>query len=452
MTELNDDVLLYIFQVLYYLITNNEIKYKKSLHSCLFVNKHWYAIMIPILWRYPSKFVYKNESLFNIIISHLSDNLIKFLKDKNIIEANFQKQKLLFNYVKFCQYLNDIYKCFPKRSSSLLDEEIYKLFISECSSIKRLCSEMLSYPIYKYPGSNISLSNLSELRLVSSSSYNDFYHELAQICRSIEKIYIKLCDDLSGNAELIEMQKQIKYIYVEESYMNCEKIEQALEKHANSIVSFNIKTHKHFLNDTLLPKLINLQQLGIVDNFYELKHGISYLNYYELQILELVNVLLDIAIDIIQNTNGNLWKIKIRPKDFNQVKEYNQTIHKHCPNIKYVSLFLKDDETLKELEKIFIKCQHLVAIDISNIPVELHDKFLDLLVKLAPHTLYKFHIGNIDSFNIKSLKLFFNDWSYRGRKPLYLYHRERFIGVKEIIRLNYYSDDFWLYGNTWTDI
>ncbi|CAB4395966.1 unnamed protein product [Rhizophagus irregularis] len=178
---------------------------------------------------------------------------------------------------------------------------------------------MLSYPIYKYPGSNISLSNLSELRLVSSSSYNDFYHELAQICRSIEKIYIKLCDDLSGAAELIEMQKQIKYIYVEESYMNCEKIEQALEKHANSIVSFNIKTHKHFLNDTLLPKLINLQQLGIVDNFYELKHGISYLNYYELQILELVNVLLDIAIDIIQNTNGNLWKIKIRPKDFNQM-------------------------------------------------------------------------------------------------------------------------------------
>jgi hypothetical protein len=234
--------------------------------------------------------------------------------------------------------------------------------------------------------------------------------------------------------------------------MNCEKIKQALEKHANSIVCFNIKTRKPFLHDTLLPKLINLQQLGIVYNLYELKHGISYLNYYELQILELVNVLLDIAIDIIQNTNGNLWKIKIRPKDINQVKEYNQTIHKHCPNIKYVSLFLKDDETLKELEKIFIKCQHLVAIDISNVPVELHDKFLDLLVKLAPHTLYKFHIDNIDSFNIKSLKLFFNDWSYRGRKPLYLYHRERFISVKEIIRLNYYSDDFWEYGNTWTDI
>ncbi|PKC61849.1 hypothetical protein RhiirA1_465956 [Rhizophagus irregularis] len=455
MTELNDDVLFYIFQDLYYLITtsdsNNEKKYEKSLYFCLFVNKHWCKIMVPILWSYPYKHVYKKESLLNIIISHLSDNSIKFLKDESIIKANFQKQKLSFNYVKFCRYLDDIHKIFPIRSS-LLEEEIYKLFISECSSIKSLSSEMVYYPIYKYLGSNISLSNLSELCLVSRSNYNDFYHELAQICRSIEKIYIDLRCDLPEITELIEMQKQIKYIYVKE-YGNCEKINQALEKHANSIVLLNLTIYTKngsFLYDLLLPKLINLQYLRINNMESEciLEHVI-YLSYHNLQILDLVTVSLDIAINIIQNTNGNLWKIKIRRSDYDHIKEYDQTIHQYCPNIKYVSLFITDDETLKELENIFIKCQHLVAIDILNrISHEYVNKLLNLFVDSAPLTLYKFHIDFITTdFDRESLKLFFTNWNRKGRKTLHLYHicnswHGNFV-VKDIIELDYYDDDFW---------
>ncbi|GBC14208.2 uncharacterized protein OCT59_024426 [Rhizophagus irregularis] len=61
-------------------------------------------------------------------------------------------------------------------------------------------------------------------------------------------------------------------------------------------------------------------------------------------ILDFVKVSLDIAINI-QNTNGNLWKIKIRrTADNDHVKEYNQTIHQYRLNIKYVSVFLNDDE------------------------------------------------------------------------------------------------------------
>jgi hypothetical protein len=194
--------------------------------------------------------------------------------------------------------------------------------------------------------------------------------------------------------------------------------------------------------------------LGINDQLYKLKKHVIYVTYYSLQILELAYISLDIAINIIQNTNGNLWKIKIRPKNFNQAKEYNQTIHKYCLNIKYVTVLLtRDDKTLKELENIFIKCQHLVAIDISNYTtVELHDKLLYLLVELAPLTLYKIHISNIGEFNKESLKSFFHNWNYRDRKTLNLYHHfsSRFTKVKEIIELNYYSGDFWKYENTWS--
>ncbi|CAB4421481.1 unnamed protein product [Rhizophagus irregularis] len=183
---------------------------------------------------------------------------------------------------------------------------------------------MISVSICKYPGSNISLSNLYELDI--RRHLCTFYHELAQICRSIEKIYISIYEEISGIAELIEMQKQIKYIFIDK-YHKCKKINQALEK---------------------------------------------------------------TSIDIIQNTNGSLCKIKIKLASSDRAKEYNQSIHKYCPNIKYVTVFLTREGTLEELEKIFINCQHLVAIDIDEqIMDKYYDKFLDLLVELAPFTLYK---------------------------------------------------------------
>ncbi|PKC59257.1 hypothetical protein RhiirA1_469726 [Rhizophagus irregularis] len=136
-------------------------------------------------------------------------------------------------------------------------------------------------------------------------------------------------------------------------------------------------------------------------------------------ILDFVKVSLDIAINI-QNTNGNLWKIKIR-------------------------------RTADNDHNIFIKCQHLVAIDIfENFSYEYANKLLNLLVDLAPLTLYRLHIDFITNFDRESLKLFFTNC--KGRKTLYLYHlynylRENFV-VKDIIELDYYDDDFWNHGIT----
>ncbi|RGB24365.1 hypothetical protein C1646_773209 [Rhizophagus diaphanus] len=456
MSKLNSDVLYYIFQDLHCLITassNNKRNFKKSLYSCLFINKRWCEIMIQILWSYPYKYAYNNKSLLDIIISHLSDNSIKFLKDKNIIEANFQKQKLSFNYVRFCKYLKNIDEVIPNKH--LLKEEIYKLFISECSSIKCLSSDMMSYSICEYPGSNFSLSNLYELNI--RARYSKFYHKLAQICSSIEKIHISNYEETSGIAELIEMQKQIKYIFIDK-YPKCKKINQALKKHVNSIVHLHLKIYESFHHNFLLSKLINLQYLRINDINYKLRKHEIYLNYYNLQILDLLQVSLDIAIDIIQNTNGGLWKIKIRLANCDRAKEYNQSIYKYCPNIKYVTVFLNREGTLEELEKIFVKCQHLVAIDIDEIITnKYYDKFLDLLIELAPFTLYKIHIGFVSLFNKESLKLFFTKWRNRCKKNLHLYDRSnswnKFIEICEvkdtIIKLDYYEDDFWNHEIKW---
>jgi len=58
MSKLNKDVLYIIFEELYFDINHKSLtKTKKSLHSCLLINKLWCEIAVLILWRNPWKFV-----------------------------------------------------------------------------------------------------------------------------------------------------------------------------------------------------------------------------------------------------------------------------------------------------------------------------------------------------------------------------------------------------------
>ncbi|RIA94117.1 hypothetical protein C1645_818498 [Glomus cerebriforme] len=475
MLKLNDDILYYIFQEL-----NDD---GNSLFTCLLVNKLWCELTVPILWRFPLKYIQINNKnrtrlLFKIILLHLSEHSIKLLMDINIkiISAEKPKQKLSFNYVSFCKYLG-IYKifiildlgshlcCNQKRC---LSQEIYKLFINECSNIIYLNSDELIYPLYQYPGANICLSNLSELDCKSNLESSVFYG-LAKICRLIEKIHITFTVDNLGLTKLIEAQKHIKYIRINNFSVGYEygKMTQALEKHAHSILYLEL-----VINETYscfhLPNLINLQSLIIVSVNEEPFHSLGQLFvkhlmtrvYYNLQILELTRIPLRVAANIIKNTNGNIWKIKIRTSKFNHSKEYIQSIYKYCPNIKITSVLL-NNRNLDELKNLFINCIHLEALDVIVINEngryeDNYEKFLDLLVKFAPITLYKLHI-NPFFYSKQSLKLFFNNW--KGRKILHLYDHSG--NWSELIQNNEeivgYRDckDFWNVENytkiTWYD-
>ena len=96
------------------------------------------------------------------------------------------------------------------------------------------------------------------------------------------------------------------------------------------------------------------------DNYHGLiTKCVIYLNHCNIQTLHLCFITsFDIAINIIKNTNGNLCRIWISCVNCDdKAKEYNQTIHKYCPNIKYVTVFLNKYGTLEELENIFIKSE-----------------------------------------------------------------------------------------------
>ncbi|GBB84630.1 hypothetical protein RclHR1_01120018 [Rhizophagus clarus] len=437
MVKLNNDILHYIFQEL-----NND---GKSLLSCLLVNKRWCELVIPILWKYPLKYfdtndfhllVKKKKILLNIILSHLPETSKQLIITHkiNIISEEALYKKLSFNYIRFCKYISvhnfllneNIHKLyFSIFQIILLEQEIFKLFVRECSNIRYLDLGEIRQPIYQYPGADICLLNLNE---VYCKTYHDssLFYGLAHICKFIEKIYIEYKDNNPGLVKLIKTQKRIKYIKVDEiidEEFEENDVVKALEEQAQSIIYLNLSMQKTF-SCILFSKFVNLQTLILSEKNYveeeKIEKNLTAAVYSKLQVLELEYMSPHMAIKIIQNTGGNLWKIKIRTIKFKHSKEYIQAIYKNCPHIKYASIFL-NNQTLDELEMFFTKCQHLEAIDIivtKNEEKLKSSKFLDLLIKFAPNNLYKVHI-DYRFFSIKSLKKFFSNW--KGKKILHLY-------------------------------
>src|SRR3954453_8564109 len=100
MSKLNIDVLYLIFE---------ELKYDNiTLYSCLSVNKVCFKLIIPILWKNPWNYLgsVKEELLFNVFISHLSDETKEHLKGQYINLPSEAQQKPLLNYISFCRHLD----------------------------------------------------------------------------------------------------------------------------------------------------------------------------------------------------------------------------------------------------------------------------------------------------------------------------------------------------------
>jgi hypothetical protein len=151
------------------------------------------------------------------------------------------------------------------------------------------------------------------------------------------------------------------------------------------------------------------------------------------------------ATKIMKNTNGNLWKIRVETRNFHDSREYVQAIYKYCPNIKYASVYLTN-ENLDELGNLLASCQHLegIYVELTRLHQRLRfdvEKFLDLLVKFAPTSLYKVYVDTFNRFkNTKSLDLFFDNW--KGRKILHLYGQSFDVLAKYQVK-TYPCKDFW---------
>src|SRR5437667_1605362 len=101
MLKLNKDVL--------FLIVEELVNDRKSLYSCLLVNRNWCEATIPILWKNPLKFCLTNNAkniLFNVILLHLSKESRDILETKGINLFVEKYQRPSFDYISFWRCLN----------------------------------------------------------------------------------------------------------------------------------------------------------------------------------------------------------------------------------------------------------------------------------------------------------------------------------------------------------
>jgi hypothetical protein len=432
MAKLNRDILYMIFEELR---ENNNI-----LYTCLLVNKTWSEIIIPILWKDPWKFLKrrkeKGKILFNVIISHLSDESRNYLKQN--LKITYERPS--FDYISFCRHLNLntvqwlINTHDEESDTKIIKNEVMKLFINENMRFTHLyIPRQFDHPIHLIPGAKLCFSKIEFLSCNTCISDNTLIG-LIEMCKTIKELelFIEKYNNNYDISKLIDSSKKLINVRLEPNYFNYFNysnknesfytlIENSLNKHASNIQCFKITEPPV---TRIFSSFVNLKRLelngyarGTLWNCLE----DVYLPY--LQVLKASRVPLRILINLIENTNGYLNEISIDYifHDESSNRKIIQAIYKKCPNLINLKLLIKNNN-ISELEKLLINCRYLsgLCIVVSIFGEFDWDRLFLILSRSSPISLFKFkfNISPKIPIKIETLKLFFDNWE--GRHPMSL--------------------------------
>ncbi|CAG8512728.1 11130_t:CDS:2 [Rhizophagus irregularis] len=385
MLELNKDVIFLILEEL-----KND---RKSLYSCLLINKTWCEMTVPILWKIPglNYLNYNNNKkirLLNVILLHLSEESRNILKDQGIKFFTTTKyQRPFFNYINFWRSLNlhlieEILNVSIEQSKiSIVRNEILKLFINKNTKfIELYIPQKFNYQIHLISGVENCFSELEYLCCDANIDQN-ILRGLSKIIKSIKKLRFK--DIMQYN----DRNKNIGIISLIETQENLEDI------CFNCYSNVRDESYCVSLEESLIKKA-NI-----------------------LEILRTQQVPSKILANLIENTKGYLTEISICYEGVDN-KRLIQAIYENCPNLKYLKLsFINNDIT--ELEKLLIKCKHLsglVIIIFENEPD--WDNLFKVLISSSPINLFKFKFSSFKTLKLETLKFFFDNW--KDRHPILL--------------------------------
>ncbi|CAJ0745707.1 8377_t:CDS:2 [Entrophospora sp. SA101] len=422
----------------------------KSLHSCLFVNKLWCHIAVEILWKDTWKFCRhycknnKESSILSTLISCFSNDSKNYLISSGIIIKKPTNRSPLFDYARYCRNLPS-YHINYMDMKKLLKQEIYKMFISKCSTFKYLHLRESDILIPWFPGANTSLSNLVELRCEAQLK-SEIFSELSKFCKSLQKIIIDHCNnDNEGLANLIENQSNLKFVECSnwdrfDSNEKCFKISKAIIKKKDSIFEFGYGGGELCLLLNTISQLSNLETLKFWlnrDSINDIIQELEFAHFKNLKIiyLETEPLPLEILSNLILNTNYSLRKIYLNywyVPDPENINNFNQVISKFCPSLEFLTTWcfinntntaadgddgrsLNEEEnshdsnnissSLKNFKQIFQNCKNLKSILIRGVnePKIDGDLLFDLLFSTRPKSLNRIKLDGEWKFSINKL-------------------------------------------------
>ncbi|CAB5180880.1 unnamed protein product [Rhizophagus irregularis] len=366
-------------------ISGSQKEERESLLSCLLVNRLWCETTIEILWRNPWRLgnFYTDESYWislsrTIFLCFSEEQKDVIKKDCINYKSSITKQQPLFNYISYIQYLsnehivkivetltneNNFSAILWNYNANIIENELWKLFMSKCSCVKYL--ELPSTSILHFLGADQCLTSLHEF-ICSTYSPSKLFLDLAQVCRNIKKMVINPCgDDNEGLEALISLQnnlQQVKLCSIEGD--SCEKIGKALETQSKSLISITFE-FCICVPVTTLCNLTELKSLKILvkDIDTDLEDLIC-AELPKLEILEIINSAyqpLDLYTSLIQTTHGFLRKIHFgtapHPSE-GELKPYINSIINFCPNIEDIILWYIE-EIYDDLEQLLSSCRNI---------------------------------------------------------------------------------------------
>jgi hypothetical protein len=439
--ELNVDVLLLIFEEL-----KND---RKSLLSCLLVNRAWCATAVPILWRDPGR-GYIPIRLFNTIILHLSEDTRNILKNQgtnNQGKSNEKYQRPLFNYISFWKYL-ELYpleslisrKNIEESKKSIIRNEILKLFINKNAKFNHLSiPRYFDYQLHLIPGVECCLSDLKSFSCYVDIDQN-ILKGLVKICKSINMMSLYVNDGHKDYelCKLIEMQKNLNTFslfnnsFIDRDDQFYKSLEESLIKQADTVQYLRIDWN---ISARFLSHFVNLIRLEIVMLNFEERNDENYLENLslpKLKVLKTQKVPSKILVNLIENTK-NLSEINIDLDAYNNI-ELIQAIYRNCPKLKYLKLsfYYNLSSFISEFENLLMNCQCLNGLFINlddNINELNWSKIFEILTRSSPISLFKFKFYS-HTFNSEDLNSFFDNWG--NRDPMFLELKYDIFGIRRM--------------------
>ncbi|GBB85334.1 hypothetical protein RclHR1_01190010 [Rhizophagus clarus] len=436
MSKLNLDCLALIF---------NELKDKKSLHSCLLVNKEWCNLVVPILWK--SFLCYEeneeNKSIYyNTILSLLSSSSKQLLINNNIkLPLPNLLDSPLFNYISFCKFpnsdiVNGVINMVLKNHNNhdkkyLLEQEIYKLFITQCKNIKELywkTTQQLSL----FPGASTCFSNLIKLNINLDYINSNSLEEMAKYCKNLNELSIHNPKDSPGLISLIDSQKNLKEIflysvkYKERTY---EKLSDSLSRKSNSLIKLEL-SNIIIIPLSFLTSLVNLTTIFIFfnevnehdDDIKKIKEFQKYLAMSEFPNLQILSIYWLLCFkelaNLIEKTNENLLYLDIynTPRNATNTGMLISSIANNCPNIKTLRTYIEPKDFI-HIKSLLLNCKNLKEVKFDSLYAFINlndnilgDELLDILIKFSPKSLNIITISAIWKYSIDGFENFFENY------------------------------------------
>ncbi|RIA98070.1 hypothetical protein C1645_813317 [Glomus cerebriforme] len=324
-----------------------------TLYSCLLVNRLWCNASMRIFWRNGYKY---RSSNFLTLIACLPNESKEILYKYDIIIPTPTSKPPMFNYASFCKVLSvdqvhyqlgEILRnqqSIPFENLSMdthiLEQEIFKLFMNQIGSLKKLTFYGYSGTIIFnfYPGAKDCLKDLSELSC-DSNIPSEFFYQLSQICHNILSLSINFKQDISKNiTDLISAQENLKSLdisfFTHGTYGSLNNIISLLTK-PNNLIKFYLYAKSHNFSLSFITRFTILKELELSFNYSNDFNDFEKLQLPQLQILRfpIASPKYELLIKFLEYNGKNLNEFYVGDNDYD-INLLNLVIDEFCPNLK----------------------------------------------------------------------------------------------------------------------